>query len=99
MMTFLEYLKEYEKQLKEDAIMAANTASSSGAEVTSPKAASQSIRAADIVSSTDAAIPMTDNSVLGATSKKKDCGFFGKDNFQIPQNVLSGEVERRIETK
>lgn len=102
-MTFLEYLKEYERQLREDAVMAANMAANTGAEVTSPSAAStQNANTAEVVSPHNAAIPTSDRSVIGpAASKKKskDCGFFGKDDFRIPQNVLSGEVERRIDLK
>lgn len=103
MMTFLEYLEEYKRRIKEDVVMAASAASNAGAEVTSPAVAStQNVKAAEVVSQHDAAIPTSDRSVLGPTvSKKKckDCGFFGKDDFRIPQNVLSGEVDRRIELK
>lgn len=99
MISFLEYLKEYEQQLKEDAVLAAQSGGSSASEVTSPEVAAQSAKAADVIATGDAAPPTTDNSVLGTMSKKKskDCGFFGKDDFRIPQNILSGEVQRRIE--
>lgn len=99
MMSFLEYLKEYERQLKEDALMAAGTAANAGVEVASPGEAAASaseMKCADVTAH-DAAPPMNDYSVLGgATSKKKcDKGFFGKGDFRIPKNVLSGEIETR----
>lgn len=98
MISFLEYLKEYKKNLEEDAVLAADTASMSGSEVTTHADASAQHNNTD-VTSPKACIGLTDNSVLGKLSKKKlkDNGFFGKDDFHIPQNVLSGEVEKRLE--
>lgn len=96
-MTFLEYLKEYERQLKEDALMAAGTAANTGVEVASPGSAASEMKCIDVTSH-DAAPPMNDYSVLGGATKKKcdkDKGFFGKGDFRIPKNVLSGEIETR----
>lgn len=101
MKSFLEYLKEYEKkQLEEDAVMDANVGSEANGEVVSQDAAAASIKISD-VSKPDAITGLTDHSVLGVKSKKKcgNGGFFGKDDFYIPQNVLSGEVQRRIDVQ
>lgn len=90
---FLKYLREVrEKQIEEDAVVAADsTAFSSSSEVASPSEVSDF--ASSEVTSPNSVVGLTDNSVLGKISKKKNCGFFGKDNFFIPQNVLSGSVE------
>lgn len=97
MKSFLEYLKEYEEQLEEDAVMATTTAANTGAEVAPPNAAAN-VRCAD-VASPDAMVGMTDHSVLGipCKGKSKNNGFFGKGDFHILKNVLSGEVEKRID--
>lgn len=93
MKSFLEYLKEQEEHLAEDAVMPTGTAPVTGAEVSSPETATN-VKTADVVSP-NLAVGLSDNSVLGNPTKcrAKDKGFFGKDDFRIPKNVLSGEVE------
>lgn len=103
MQSFLEYLKEKRKQkkLKEDAIVggvdAGGVTASSAGEVVSPATAQSATNTSDCLKPSDAAQPMTDNSVLGKPCKdKEDCGFFGKGDFRLPCNVLSGDVDIRI---
>lgn len=84
-MTFLEYLREYNRKLREDAVIAAG-GDSSVADV------------GEVTSSSSANVGLTDHSVLGYSSKNcKKNGFFGKNDFVIPTNVLSGEVLKRID--
>lgn len=93
MQSFLEYLKEQKaKQLEEDAVMAADAAAADNA-VVSPNVASTKVDSD--ISPPKAMVGMTDNSVLGGATKKKDKGFFGKGDFIIPKNVLSCGVEIR----
>lgn len=103
MQSFLEYLREKRKQekLAEDAVVggadAGGTTTSSAGEVVSPATAQSTTNVGDCLKPSDAAQPMTDNSVLGKPCKdKEDCGFFGKGDFRIPCNVLSGDVDIRI---
>lgn len=102
---FLNYLKEKkrQKQLEEDAVLAAN-ASSTNLDSDVISISSSSNHVTDIVSSPSSSnIGLTDHSVLGTIERskknKKDNGFFGKDDFFLPQNVLSGEVEKRYNIK
>ena len=96
MITFLEYLKEYNRRLKEDAVMAADATSSGGSEVVSPSEVStpQNLD----VSSPKNQTALTDYSILGKCSGKKfeRDGFLGKNDFHVPVNVLSGDCEPKI---
>ena len=97
MQSFLEYLKEQkekQEQLEEDAVLAAGSVAADNA-VASPKAYDQA--ADNSIASPKACIGLTDKSVLGGATKKKDCGFFGKDDFIIPKNILSGETDIKYE--
>lgn len=86
-MTFLEYLREYNRKLREDAVIAAGVGGNSS-----------SVDAGEVTSSSSANVGLTDHSVLGYSSKNcKKNGFFGKDDFVIPTNVLSGEILKRID--
>ena len=95
MKTFLEFLKEYNQQLEEDAVMAAGEAgaASSGADALSPPGEANGAENLD-VAPPKAMNAMTDNSVLGTCHKTKDhCdGFLGKNDFHIPRNILSGDT-------
>ena len=97
MMTFLEYLKEYNRQLREDAVMAAGDAGAGanvgGADSITPPGEANGAQNLDIAPP-KAMNAMTDNSVLGTCSKKKfeKDGFLGKGDFHIPHNVLSGDT-------
>lgn len=96
MQSFLEYLREQQKQLEEDAVLAAGSVAPDNA-VASPKAYDQ--MSDNSVSSPKACVGLTDNSVLGGATRKKDGGFFGKDDFVIPKNVLSGEIDVKIDRR
>jgi hypothetical protein len=97
MMTFLEYLKEYNRQLREDAVMAAGDAgagaNTGGADAITPPGEANGAQNAEVVPP-KAMNAMTDNSVLGTCSKKKfeKDGFLGRHDFHIPCNVLSGDT-------
>ena len=99
MKSFLEWLEEQKaekaKRLKEDAVLASGAPVADNA-VASPKAYDQAT-ADNSVTSHHACVGLTDKSVLGGATKKKDSGFFGKDDFRIPKNVLSGEIDVRID--
>lgn len=88
MLTFSEYLQEMRmlKKIKEDAVLQKGTSNVASTDVVSSTNAVP--RTSDVISSKDAAIPMTDHSVLGCP--KKDKGFLGVNDFFIPKNMLSG---------
>lgn len=94
MKSFWEFWQEY--KVNEDAVMAASSSGAEAApgEVTSPNSASATPANLD-VAPPKACNAMTDNSVLGKPKDREDCGFFGKGDFRIPCNVLSGHVETR----
>lgn len=98
MITFLEYLKEYNRRLKEDAVMSAGDAASSGGDsgIVSPGEVStpQNLD----ISSPKNQTALTDYSILGKCSGKKfeRDGFLGKNDFHVPVNVLSGDCEPKI---
>lgn len=95
MMTFLEYLKEYNRQLHEDAVMAAGGAgaNAAGADAVTPPGEANGAQNLD-VSPPKSMNAMTDNSVLGKCSDKdrEHDGFLGKNDFHIPCNILSGDT-------
>lgn len=100
MKSFLEWYKENKTQLEEDAIISTGDMSNnSSTEVVSPNSSAASVKSLDVSKPSSRSIGLSDRSVLGASNSKKhdEDGFFGKDNFMIPQNVLSGEIEKRID--
>ena len=103
MISFLEWYEEHKKQLEEDAVMSAGDVSNgSAAEVVSPNAPAANVKPLDVSAPSSHSVGLSDKSVLGPSycSKKcKDNGFFGKGDFRIPQNVLSGDIDRRIDYK
>lgn len=101
MKSFWDYWQEY--KINEDAVMAAGSvgAEAGAGEVTSPNSPAATPANLDI-SPPKASNAMTDNSVLGKSDDcdKDNCGgFFGRNDFRIPYNVLSGNVEIPKETK
>lgn len=100
MLTFLEYLKEYNRQLREDVVMAAGDAVASGGDSITPSGEANGVQNLD-VASPKAMNAMTDNSVLGNYSddKRERDGFLGKNDFHVPYNVLSGSTEIPQEVK
>ena len=95
MKSFWDYWQDY--KINEDAVIAAGSVGADAApgEITSPNSDAATPANLD-VAPPKAMNAMTDNSVLGKPEDKKDCGFFGKGDFRIPANVLSGEIETRI---
>lgn len=97
MMTFLEYLKEYNRQIREDALIAAGDAgagaNAGGADVVTPPGEANGVQNLD-VSPPKSMNAMTDNSVLGKCSDKdrEHDGFLGRNDFHIPCNILSGDT-------
>ena len=95
MVSFLEYLKEYNRRLKEDAVLAGSlgdgAGTNGGGEITSPADVPTNVDSGE-VSKPSSAPPMSDNSVLGRPKDRKK-GFFGPHDFIIPTQVLSGDYE------
>lgn len=97
MMTFLEYLKEYNRQIREDAVIAAGDAgagaNAGGVDAVTPPGEANGVQNLD-VSSPKSMNAMTDNSVLGKYSDKdrEHDGFLGRNDFHIPCNILSGDT-------